>query len=574
VTFLAFLPVLDAGFLSWDDETNLVDNPHYRGLGPVQLRWMFSSTLLGHYVPVTWMSFGLSYLVSSMNPRGYHLGNLILHAVNAVVFYFVARRLLEAAYDEGIATSSGGKEERARPEVELSLGAAFAALMFGVHPLRVESVAWVTERRDVLCGFFSLLTIALYLAGARRSERLQAGWYWTAVGCFGLALLSKSIAVCLPLVLLVIDVYPLRRISVGRPDWRQRAAGLVLEKLPFLAMSAAITATMVVIGWRDILTPLSTLGIRERLVVSAYGLVFYLAKTVAPWPLSPLYELRHPVRSLAPRYLVAVAVVMVITVAAILGRRRWPAALTVWAAYALFLLPVIGITHNGMQITADRYSYLSGLGFAVLAGGGLTWLLRERRQLKTTVVTAAVLAALLVITGWSASAWRQSKIWRDSETLWRWALDVDPDCIVCRVNLGAELVASPSPDVERAREAEALFRQALTLDPKGDFAYHGLGVALATQRRYPEAEAAFREYVAREPSSAIGYIDLGQLYLSRGRFGEAIPFFKRAWAINSKFPDLSVVLSQALRARGEELRQAGREVEAQALLAEAAAVSR
>src|SRR5262249_40590575 len=149
-TFLSFLPALNAGFLSWDDETNLVDNLSYRGLGSAQLRWMFTSTVLGHYVPVAWISFGLNYLLCGMNPRGYHLGNLLVHAANAVVFYFVTRRLLEAAYD-------GGVEKRVRGDVELSLGAAFAVLIFGVHPLRVESVAWVTERRDVLCGLFSLL---------------------------------------------------------------------------------------------------------------------------------------------------------------------------------------------------------------------------------------------------------------------------------------------------------------------------------------------------------------------------------------------------------------------------------
>jgi tetratricopeptide (TPR) repeat protein len=574
-TFLAFLPVLDAGFLSWDDETNLVDNPHYRGLGWTQLRWMFTSTLLEHYVPVTWISFGLNYVLGGMNPRGYHLANLLLHAANAGVFYFVARRLLVAAFDRGVTTPPGPDHGRARPDVELSVGAAFAALVFGVHPLRVESVAWVTERRDVLCGLFSLLTVAAYLAALRRgaSPRLHSGWYGTAVGCFALALLSKSIAVGLPLVLIVIDVYPLGRISFGRSDWRTGAVRLVREKLPFLAMSVGISAVMVVVGWRrNILTPLTALGITERIVISAYGLVFYLGKTLMPWPLSPLYELRRPVPPLALRYVSSAAVVVSISAAAVLARHRWPAALAAWLAYVLLLFPVIGIAHNGMQIAADRYSYLSGLGFAVLAGGGVAWLLRERGRLKATVVTAAILAGLLVIVGWAASTWRQSKIWHDAETLWRWALDTDRDCVVCRINLGAELVASPSPDRERAREAETLFRQALTINPDRDFAYHGLGVALASQRRYREAEAAFREYLGRVPSSPVGFIDLGQLYLSQHRPREAIPFLRRAFAMNPGSPELPGALAEALRERGEELQREGRESEGAALLAEAAAL--
>jgi protein O-mannosyl-transferase len=573
VTLLAFLPVLDAGFLSWDDETNFLDNPHYRGLGWAQLRWMFTSARLGHYVPVTWISFGLSYVLGGMNPRGYHLANLLLHAANSAVFYVVARRLLAAAFGGGVTAPPASDHGRAGFDVELSLGAAFAALIFGVHPLRVESVAWVTERRDVLCGLFSLLTVAAYLTALRRGApaRLHAGWYWTAIGCFALALLSKSTAVTLPLVLLVADVYPLGRISFGGSDWRPRAGRLVREKFPFLVMSAGITATMVVIGWRSVLTPLGTLGITDRIAISAYGLVSYLWKTVAPWPLSPLYELRHPVRSLTLPYLSATALV-VITVTAIALRRRWPAALAAWLAYALFLLPVIGIAQNGMQITADRYSYLSCLGFAVLAGGTLAWLLRERGRFKATVVTAAILAGVLVIAGWAGSTWRQSKIWHDSETLWRWALDVDPDCVVCRINLGAELVASPSPDAGRAREAEGLFRRAIMLNADRDFAYHGLGVALAAQHRYPEAEAAFREYMRREPSSAVGFIQLGQLYLSQHRSGEAIPFFRRALTLKPTFPTLPGLLAQALRERGEELQREGRQGEGEALVAEAAAL--
>src|SRR5262249_9549310 len=152
VTFAAFLPVLDAGFLAWDDRTNLVTNPHYRGLGWTHLRWMFTTMLLGHYTPMAWLTHGVAYVLWGMKPWGYHFDNLVLHAASAAFFYFVARRLLTAGFAAGAT---------ARPDASpaVSLGAAFAALVFGVHPLRVESVAWVTERQDVLCGFFYLLSV-------------------------------------------------------------------------------------------------------------------------------------------------------------------------------------------------------------------------------------------------------------------------------------------------------------------------------------------------------------------------------------------------------------------------------
>jgi len=240
---------------------------------------------------------------------------------------------------------------------------------------------------------------------------------------------------------------------------------------------------------------------------------------------------------------------------------------------ALLVLPVTGaVVHAGVQLAADRYSYLSGLGFAVLAGGALASLLRARGRLKSSVVSGVIVAAVLLIVGWAAGAWRQSLIWRDSETLWRSALEADPDCAVCSMNLGAELIAPPSQDPGRVREAEALFRHALQLRPDRPFAYHGLGVALALQHRDEEAEAEFRKYMEREPSAATGPADLGLLRLNQRRYGDAIPWLRRALAMDPQFPGLTADLARALRERGEELRRAGRGSEADALLAEAGAL--
>src|SRR3989442_4886564 len=184
-------------FVQWDDQVNLVENPHFRGLAPRQLGWMFTTTLMGHYIPVTWLSFGLDYVLWGMQPAGYHFTNLLLHAANAVLFYRVARRLLAAARPDTSRTA-------------LRAGAAVAALFFAVHPLRAESVAWATERRDVLSGLLFLTCVLLYLRAAGTTGARRRGLLALAVGSFPLPALAKSIGMPLPLRLVVLDWHPLR----------------------------------------------------------------------------------------------------------------------------------------------------------------------------------------------------------------------------------------------------------------------------------------------------------------------------------------------------------------------------
>ena len=201
ITFAAFLPALQNQFVNWDDKQNFLENPHYRGLAGAHLRWMWTTLHMGHYAPLTWMTLGLDYLLSGMNPLGYHLTSLLLHTTSAVVFFFLARRLLTLA----LPRASGRGHA-------LTVSAGFAALVFAIHPLRVESVAWATERRDVLSGLFYLLTLLMYLRACERGAPGRRS-YWLSVALFGCALLSKSMAVSLPVVLLILEVYPLRRLG-------------------------------------------------------------------------------------------------------------------------------------------------------------------------------------------------------------------------------------------------------------------------------------------------------------------------------------------------------------------------
>src|SRR3989475_6700300 len=282
-TFAAFLPTLQNQFVTWDDDKNFLENPHYRGLGWTHLRWMWT-THLGHYIPLTWMTLGLDYLLWGMNPLGYHLTNLLLHAANAAVFFFILRRILTLALPS--------PSERGHA---LAVSAGFAALVFAIHPLRVESVAWVTERRDVLSGLFYLVAILLYLRACERGARGR-GWYWLSVAAFVLALLSKSMVVNLPIVLLILDVYPLRRLG-GSIGWRSEPArrGYV-QKIPFVLLAAAASAIAVMSLFSiHAAASLAQLGVPSRLAISTYGLSFYLWKMILPVNLSPIYELPRTV---------------------------------------------------------------------------------------------------------------------------------------------------------------------------------------------------------------------------------------------------------------------------------------
>lgn len=506
VTCATFLPALDGEFLDWDDTVNIVNNSGYRGLGWQQLRWMFTTTLMGHYIPLTWLTFGINYDLGGMNPRGYHLGNLLVHTANTLLFYFVSTRLLAA----------GGRAVAG--EARIRLGAAFAALLFGVHPLRVESVAWITERRDVLCGSFFLLAVLAYLRGLDGAATLPPRWRAASLLAFGAALLSKAAAVPLPAALLVLDLYPLRRGALG---WRR----LLVEKVPYALLAAAAALVALLALQRGVVvTGYDRYGPAARLAMVAYGVVFYPLKFLWPASLSPMYELPLRVDPLAWPYSVAMATALAITAALALLRHRCPGGLATWAYSALMILPVSGVVHSGAQLVNDRYSYLSGLGLAVLAGYGLLRMLSlpERARAGRWVGTAAGAGATLLVVTLGIGAWSQSHVWHDSETLWRWAVEQDPGCALCHAKLGAAIFQGPGGGGARAAEAESHLRRAIALRPDAPTPHFNLGTLLLVRGQYPEAERALLDYIRLTPTALDGAQRLGLLYVLQGRAREAV----------------------------------------------------
>jgi tetratricopeptide (TPR) repeat protein len=528
VTFAAFLPTLENQFVNWDDNENLSDNPHYRGLGWPQLRWMWTAFHVGHYIPLTWMTFGLDYLLWGMQPVGYHLSSLLLHTTNAVVVYFLARRLL------GLVLGNPAEQG----EAGLALSAVFAALLFALHPLRVESVAWATERRDVLSGLFYLLTLLAYLRACEREERGR-WWYAGSVALFICALLSKTMAVSLPGVLLILDVYPLRRLGGARGWWGEAARRVYLEKIPFflLAGAASVIAFLALTALRN-MASLADLSVAGRLAVSAYGLSSYLWKTVAPFNLSPLYVLPADLNVWATPFLLGYGVVLTVAALAWTLRRRVPGLPATWLAYVVILLPVLGLFQNGPQIAADRYTYLAGLGWAILAGAGLLacW---PRLPFLLIGAIVGVLAGLAALTR------TQTHVWHDSQTLWTHALAIDPNSHVAQNNLHTALI-----DQGKLAEAIEHFRRAIKIRPDDPEAHYNLGHALAQQGKPAEAIEHFRRAIKIKPDYAGAHYTWGHALARQGRPVEAIEHYRQALAIRPDFADAHYTWGHALAQQG------------------------
>jgi protein O-mannosyl-transferase len=521
VTLAVFVPSIRNGWVNWDDADNFLGNPYFRGLGWANLRWIFAGSVQdAHWTPLTWLTLSLDYVMWGLNPVGYHLTSLLIHSLNALLCYVLAYRLLELGFGSG-----------AHPG-DLRLAATVAALFFALHPLRVESVVWITERRDVLMGTFAFSTLLAWLRAARSGAdgRLARRWYWAAVTCFAAALLSKVMVVGLPIVLVAIDAYPLRRTGTSHAPGRPRLERLtIVEQAPFLLLSsAAVAITLVIAAQRTHATPLSVLGIVQRLAISAYGLAFYIWKTLVPWPLSPLYTLFHPVVPWSATYVIPALVVTGITALTIAARRRWPAGLTAWISYVALLLPMLGLVHSGAQITADRFTYAASVAPAILLGAAVAWCRRASREgrIAPALGSGVVAAALVWLVALAALTIPQIGIWKDSVSLWRHAAEAEPHSDIPIFYLGWAL-----SEAGRFDEARTHFERSLARVPpelpalRAQFLFH-LGLVEQRSGRQAEAEARLREALHLDPEHPAGWIRLGIVLWTRGEREEA----ERAWA--------------------------------------------
>lgn len=575
VTVVAFSPVVSNELVNWDDLQTLVANDRYRGLSLEHLRWMFTTSFGGHYQPLSWFSFGLESVVwGGVSAVGFHLTNVGLHMLAAAGFFGISLHLIRAALPDGSA-------------VGRYLGATFAAVLFAVHPLRVESVAWATERRDVLSGLFLVLSVLFYLrvwsCGANKTGRLRLV---PSVGFFALSLLSKASGVVLPLVLLLIDVYPLRRFSrTGESGSQERRRDILCEKV-WYAIPATIIACLAI--WAQsgagALWTLAAHPLSLRISQAFYGIVFYLGKTLWPVDLVPLYEQPPGATPMDAAYLFSMGGVAAITVAVVVLRKRRPSLLCGWACYLVLLAPVLGIAQSGPQLVADRYSYLSCMPWAILAGGvgariGASKSVTGRMlRLVLPVVCVGLTVALVVATR------AQVAVWKDSATLWSTTIARRPGTGLAYASLASVHLQSGEYSLARERAEQALsilpgnrvahrilgqaaFQQgdmvlaedhlkaSLRIAAElGKFDY-GAAMTLADlfvrQDRLDDAASVYRSVVAANPSEADRHFALGSFLGSWGRLDEARASFEQTVRLDPFHAEAWLRLGVVLRALGE-----------------------
>jgi tetratricopeptide (TPR) repeat protein len=518
-TFVAFLPTLRNGFVEWDDVRMFLENPYHRGSWAMRLRGAWATHLLGEYMPVTWTSYALDRTLWDLDAGGYHLTSLALHVAATLAVYAVAWRLLGLARGARL-------DDRGR-----ALAAAAAALVFGVHPLRVEPVAWVSARGTVLGGLLLVLAVLAYLAGwerGRAAGRIPGPWLAGVAGLFVASVLARATGLVLPAVLLLLDVYPLRRIH-GRPgDWDTREARRALAEKLGLAALGALAIPMGFLARSN--RPLEFWRVEYDPTLagawSVYSGAFYVWKTVWPQSLGPIYVMPARGDFAGSEMALAVATIVGVTVVAVVVRRHWPALLAAWLTYVIILAPMSGLVPYGRLLgVVDRYSYAATIGWAIAAGSAaaLTWEAWTGGRLLRGRAVLSVAAVSLVLLWWSILTWRQVQIWHDSRSLWAQAVVASPGCVRCHVNLANRLDVK-----DGGAEALAHYERALSLAPEQVEVHTNMGLLLVRLGRPTEAIPHYEHVLARYPDRLPERVNLVTGLVEAGRLPEAVARLEEA----------------------------------------------
>lgn len=469
----AFLPILDNGFV-WDDGANLGTARASWDRGLAGIAWAFREPFNGHYQPLTWLSYVLDAKLSGATPRGVHATNLLLHlavtAMIALLAFLVAARPGPSRRPRA---GADGRREDFWPRAGI---AWVAAALFALHPIRVESVAWATERRDLLSTLFALAALALHLRTSPPDES-PSRFRGRVALLHALSALSRA-QMTLPFVLLLLDVWPLGRLGDG-PGRARRFARLVGEKGWSLAIAAASAAAAL---WAQAssgaLTAADEHGALDRLVQAGYGLAFYPYSLLFGGSRLPLYERPYPFDALAPRYLLPCLAAAVVLAAFAWLSRRAPAVATAVFSYALLVAPVLGIAQSGIQLVADRYAFLSTVPLVLLAAGAgaaLWWALEGPWQRWSRGALALALFAVLATNALETR--RQTLVWRTDETLWRHVLARSGSCLADN-NLGYILYA-------RGENGEALTHLVRSLERVPTYGRPWRGIAALLETPWP-----------------------------------------------------------------------------------------
>ncbi len=542
ITFAVFGQTLGHEFVNYDDNMYVYENPVVSsGLSWKGVKWVFTHSLSANWHPLTMMSHMLDCQWYGLNPGGHHLTNVLLHTASVILLFLVLRRMTGFPWRS-----------------------AFVAAVFAIHPLRVESVAWVAERKDVLSGLFFMLTLWAYTryvasdrwqvtrtdsASSRVTQRVSF-LYCLVLLFFALGLMCKSMLVTLPLVLLLLDYWPLGRLSgvkcqvpgekQGKPSTLNfQLSTLLLEKLPLLGLAVA-SCVVTIFAQQEALQSFDKFSLPLRMGNALISCAAYLDQMFWPSGLAVLYPLTSGSVGVSGVVLSLVLLAGISTGVFILRRRR-PYFLTGWLWYLIMLMPVIGIIQVGGQARADRYTYLPQIGLYLL----LTWALAElcagwrHRRVVLGGGSAIILAVLMIC------AYEQTSYWRNSESLWTHTLACTSDNDVAHDNFGNFLIGEG-----RADEAITHYQKSLQINPKNVEAYYNLGNVLIKEGSVDEAITYYQKALQINPDYAQAHNNLGNALLQKGNVDEAIVHFQKALQISPHFAEAHYNFGNVLLHKG------------------------
>ena len=495
------------GFVNFDDGWYVTQNPHVRsGLTFESTAWAFKTMSVTNWHPLTWLSHMLDYQLFGLNPTGHHLNNLFLHIANALLLFLLLRNTTGRLWES----------------------AAVAAL-FALHPLRVESVAWISERKDVLSGFFGMLTMLAYVHYVRRQSLAR---YALTLLLFALGLMAKPMLVTLPFVLLLLDFWPLHRFKI--PEIRARASestfffpegssqrigALVIEKVPFLLLSAASSVvTYIAQSTGGAVSSFEAIPLKTRIANAFVSTWQYLEKTFWPQNLAVFYP--HPGSHL-PLWEVVLAglFLLAVSVLVLFQARRRPFLLTGWLWFLGMLVPVLGILQVGGQALADRYTYLPSIGIFIMIAWipqSLPWRVFHREFLLASGFTVILLSL-------SSITWLQIGYWKDTETLFQRTAAVTVNNYLAHCLMGDALASQ-----NQLTRAVTEYEKALAIFPRYAEAHHQLGMVLAKQGCLKEAVAHYEEALRAKPKYVLAHVSIAGVMAEQGNLDEAMSHYLEA----------------------------------------------
>jgi tetratricopeptide (TPR) repeat protein len=522
-----FWQVKNNDFVNYDDPRCVLENLHIqRGLNSDDLKWAFTTSHAGYWQPLTWLSFMMDYQLFGLNPGGYHLVNLLLHIINSLLLFLILNRMTHALWKS-----------------------AFVAALFALHPLHVESVAWIAERKDVLSAFFWMLTMGAYVFYAEKPGLKK---YLLTLLFFSLGLMAKPMLVTLPCVLLLLDYWPLGRLRFNQPvnvqkiaaskkeekrarkisasakgkwaippdpsrQW-QRLWPVIREKIPFFALSA-ISTMLTFLGQQKVgaMESFEVLPMGARIGNALISYAAYIGKLIYPRGLAVFYP--HQGTPPLGEVFLAAAFLLIATLLIIRWQAKMPYLAVGWLWYLGTLVPVIGIIQVGMQSMADRYTYIPVIGLFVAMAWAIPDIARNWRYRQYILAGGAgiVLLALMYLT------WMQVKYWQNSITLFEHAIQVTNNNYLAHNNLGVAL-----SDSGRKEEAMAHYREAIRTNSSYENAHFNLGNHLSAQGRTDEAILSYQEALRLRPNYAKAHNNLAALLISKKRFKEAIGHYQEA----------------------------------------------